>query len=301
MTKILFAAALALGSLPAPDAFTAPITVPNGSFEAPATFFVSINIDSWQKNPPPPDYDVPGGYDWTQVTGIFTNKPGSGYIDNCDGGEALWIFADTEAGLYQDYDSSDWRNLPPSHAFNATYEVGKTYTLTTGFIGGGGGMGDGATIEMILYYRDASSNQVPVAVTIVTNDPAVFVNTTHLVDYQVTVPMVRPTDAWANQHIGIKFRSTVPLDFQGGYWDLDNVRLSDEYVSAVPALGQPRFSNGQFSFTVFSQPGTILEILSPPSAIIHVELDQHGVRYQPVGSQRIHCASSRKPDVVPRA
>ena len=273
MTKALFAAVLTfVGLLLSPLVFAAPIFVPNGSFESPATFYVSINIDSWQKTPPPPGYDVPGGYDWTQVTGIFKNQNDSSHIDNCDGQQALWIFADTEAGIYQDYDSSDWRNLPPTHAFNATYEVGKAYTLTAGFIGGGGGMGDGATIELILYYRDALSNQMPVAVTVVTNDPTVFVNTTHFVDFHVTLPLVQATDAWASQYIGIKIRSTVPVDFQGGYWDLDNIRLSDEAsVNNAPpvlALSNPVVTNGHFAFTLSGTPQSVCEILSSPNPML---------------------------------
>src|SRR5262245_37639158 len=177
------------------------IAVPNGSFESPATPYVSINIDSWQKSPKPTNYVESGGYLWTQLTGIFKNTPtnSADHIDNCDGNQALWIFAVPEVGLFQDYDSFDWHNLPPTHQFNPTFVPGRSYHLTVGVIGTGGGMALGATLDLSLYYRDAATNQVMVAVTTLTNDPGVFSNNTHLVDCHVDVPMVKTTDAWAGQ------------------------------------------------------------------------------------------------------
>src|SRR3954463_8840915 len=162
------------------------IAVPNGSFESPnALFGVSINVDSWQKTSLPPGYTPPGGYEWADVVGVFKNTaPGkSDHIDNCDGTQALWVFADSYAGVFQDYDSVDWRNQ--THQFNAAYTVGKSYHLTVGVIGTGGGMLPNATFQLSLYYRDASSNQVTVAATTLPNTPSVFSNNTHFVDCYV--------------------------------------------------------------------------------------------------------------------
>src|SRR5579862_2026211 len=116
------------------------IPIPNYSFETPTTGFVSLNIDNWQKAPLPAGYTPPGGYDWADVVGIFKNDPPpvSDHIDNCDGNQALWIFADTYAGLFQDYDSVDYTNR--THQFTAVYTVGRSYHLTVGVIGTGGGM-----------------------------------------------------------------------------------------------------------------------------------------------------------------
>jgi hypothetical protein len=243
--------------------FAGVIVVPNRSFESPATPFVSINIDSWQKSPKPADYIETGGYQWTQLTGIFKNTPSNSadHIDNCDGNQALWVFAVPGAGLFQDYDSIDWRDLPPNHQFNAVIAPGRTYHLTVGVIGSGGGMMPGATLDLSLYYRDAASNQIMVAVTTLTNDPATFSNTTHLVDCRVDVPLVKPTDPWAGQHLGIQFKSTVTTNLQGGYWDLDNVRLFEG-----PALAAPRWNEGQFTFTLVGQPGATFEILTSSNA-----------------------------------
>jgi hypothetical protein len=235
------------------------ILVPNGSFESPVTPFVSINIDSWQKSAQPTNYIATGGYEWTQLTGIFKNTPtNSGdHIDNCDGNQALWVFAVPDVGLFQDYDSIDWRNLPPNHAFSATFTVGRSYHLMVGVIGTGGGMMQGATLDLSLYYRDAASNQVMVAVTTLTNDPAVFSNNTHLVDCHVDVPLVKASDPWAGQHVGIQFKSTVTTNLEGGYWDLDNVRLVEG-----PALLNPVLNSGQFAFTLVGQPRAAFEILT---------------------------------------
>src|ERR1051326_1468690 len=158
----------------------ATILVPNFSFESPATSFVDINVDSWQKTAKPDDYNESGGYLWTQLTGVFRNTPtnSSDHIDNCDGDQALWLFAVPKVGLFQDYDSMDWNDAVPPHDFNARFEPGKSYHLTVGIIGTGGGMLEGASLELSLYYR-VGSNNVPVALTSISNTPTVFSNNTH--------------------------------------------------------------------------------------------------------------------------
>ena len=259
MSKYLRATSLVILASAGALLHAARLPVPNTSFESPATPFVSINIDSWQKTPKPDWYQETGGFLWTQLTGIFKNQsPGNAdHIDNCDGSQALWLFAVPEVGLFQDYDSIDWRNQPPNHEFDVTFAVGHSYHLTVGVIGSGGGMAEGATLELSLYYRDAASNRISVGVTTLTNHPAVFSNNTHFVDCAVHVPSVKLTDAWAGQHLGIEFKSTVTTNLQGGYWDLDNLRLVEG-----PALLDPAFSNGQFAFTLVGVPSARFEILT---------------------------------------
>jgi len=239
----------------------ASLPVPNASFEAPATSYVSVNVDSWQKAPKPDWYVESGGFLWIYNIGLFKNTPtnSSDHIDNCDGNQAIWLFVVPEVGLFQDYDSIDARSPVPTHAFNATFDPGKSYQLTVGVIGTGGGMLQGATLELSLYYRDAASNKVTVAAVSLTNTTDVFSNNTHLVDCQVNVPAVRPSDAWAGQHIGVQMLSTVDTNLQGGYWDLDNVRLSS---TLEPVLTNPVWTNNQFQFTLQSEPGLTIEILS---------------------------------------
>lgn len=238
-----------------------PIPVPNASFESPTISFVSVNIDSWQKADKPDWYAEGGGFLWTQLMGLFKNTAVTSpdHVDNCDGNQAIWLFAVPEVALFQDYDSTDWKSPAPTHDFNAAFEPGKSYQLIVGVIGTGGGMLQSATLELSLYYRDANSNKVTVAATSITNTPSIFSNNTHLVDCQVSVPTVQPTDAWAGQHIGIQMLSTVDTNLQGGYWDLDNVRLSS---TLEPVLLNPVQANNQIQFTLQSEPGLRIEILS---------------------------------------
>ena len=237
------------------------IYVPNGSFEAPAAPFVSVNINSWQKAPKPDWYVESGDFLWSYNVGLFKNTAAGSadHIDNCDGNQAIWLFVVPEVALFQDYDSIDWRSPVPTHAFAATFEPGKSYQLTVGVAGTGGGMLPDASIELSLYYRDAASNKVTVAALSITNTSEVFSNNTHLLDFQVNVPRVSPGDAWAGQFIGIQMLSTVDTNLQGGYWDLDNVRLTS---TLEPVLLDPVRTNNQFQFTLRSEPGLAIEVLS---------------------------------------
>jgi len=243
------------------------INVPNGSFESPITPYVSINIDSWQKADKPDWYVESGGFSWSYNVGLFKNSPtnDANHIDNCDGDQAIWLFVVPGVALYQDYDSIDWSGLAPTNALDARFEVGKSYHLTVGVIGTGGGMLQGATLEIGLYYRDATSNLLTVAAVSITNTTSIFTNNTHLIDFELNVPMVRAGDAWAGRHIGIHMLSTVSTNLQGGYWDLDNVRLSS---ILEPVLLDPVCTNGQFQFMLRSEPGFRFEILSTTNAVL---------------------------------
>lgn len=235
------------------------LVLPNFSFESPAVPpvdpYAGPDIDYWQKTPQPFWYDPSQFNDtpWTNFTGEFYNVPFPGVeIDNCDGYQAAFLFAIPEVGFFQDYNSVYGTNTIPSHAFNATFKPGRYYTLTLGAIGGGGNMKPGVTLLMALYYRDAGSNMIPIAMATITNDPATFPTATHLVDFQAQLPAVKATDAWAGQNIGVLIESTVTPDLIGGYWDLDNVRLTE---TATPALTTAHLDGGHLAFTVASQPG----------------------------------------------
>ena len=236
------------------------IGIPNNSFESPPTAFVNVNIDSWQKSEKPAWYDESGGFFWTQLTGAFKNTGAnsSDHIDNCHGNQAIWLFAVPEVALFQDYDSTDWRNQPPSRAFDATFEIGKSYDLTVGVIGGGGNMLPGVTLEISFYFRDNAGNLVRVASTTVTNTPQNFPVQTHFVDYQVRLPNVKVGDSWAGRKIGIRFASSVSAEMQGGYWDLDNVRL---FATREPTVTGNLSGDGQFTLLLRSEPGLVFEIL----------------------------------------
>ena len=239
----------------------ASIAVPNGSFELPVSTFVDINFDSWQKTPKPDWYAEGGGFLWNQLTGVFKNtaEGAADHIDNCDGHQAVWLFAVPEAGLFQDYNSVDWNDPAPTHALDATFEIGSSYALMAGVIGGGGAMAEGVTLELSLYYRDDASNKVRVAGVTITNSPTIFINRTHFIDFRVLVPVVRLGDPWAGRNIGVQMLSTVSTNLQGGYWDVDHVRLLSV---REPVLKEAIAAAGQFTFTLASEPGSLIEILA---------------------------------------
>jgi hypothetical protein len=202
----------------------APIYVPNASFESPETTFAEPNVDSWQMPPTPLWYDESGGYLWIQLTGVFLNlaPPDPAYIDNCDANQAVWLFALPEVELFQE--------------LTAIFEVGQSYRLTVGIIGGGGGMKDDVPIDIRLYYLDAEDKKVAVGATTYTYDlDTGYVK--HFIDVQLDIPQVSDTDPWAGKNIGVQLISTLifPDDLDpdtgraGGYWDLDNVRLTKSW------------------------------------------------------------------------
>lgn len=245
-----------------------PVFIPNGSFEAPlapppyVAPYVELRIDAWQKTPKVFWWDETAYGPWDQLIGIFANTPPGdpSRLENCDGSQALYLFANPGVGVFQDYDSIGSSTNAPSHAFDARFEVGQSYRLTAGVtISYYQPPTNGATLELSLYYRDAASNQVTVAATSITNAPGVFDAVTNLVDFQVNVPTVAAGDAWAGRHIGIAILATGELSMAGGVWDVDNVRLA---ATQAPMLTGTAVSNGQVSFTLLSEPGRVFEILA---------------------------------------
>jgi hypothetical protein len=59
--------------------------------------------------------------------------------------------------------------------------------------------------------------------------------------------------------MGIRLLSTVSTNLQGGYWDLDHVRLS---AQGPLTLGSPSHTNDQVQFTIASEPGQIIRIFA---------------------------------------
>lgn len=242
------------------------LPVPNASFEMPATSFVLIGIDDWQKTPKAPGYDESGGFFWVQLTGLFSNTPPGNFdhIVNCDGSQAVWLFAVPEVGLFQDYDSIGSTVTNASRAFNVIYRPDHSYRLTVGVMGAGGGMLEGAPLQLGLYYRDTASNRVLVAATTVTNS-ALFAARTNFFDYSVRVPPVPAGSAWAGKNLGIQFLSTVTPEMEGGYWVLDHVRLEE---FPPPQLTNLTHQAGAFGFTLVSEPGQPVEILASTNAAL---------------------------------
>jgi hypothetical protein len=236
------------------------MAVPNGSFETPVTQFVTTQVDAWEKTPKPFWYDEIANGPWDQLTGIFL-FPDPGQTNstvNTDGRQGIFLFAVPEVGIFQDYDSIGSGETTPSHAFDARFEVGKSYRLLVGVARSSAfPMPEGTTLEASLFYRDAEGERITVASNIVISTAA-FPSPGRLADVQVEVPVVQATDPWADRHIGVQFLSTVK-QAAGGIWELDNVRLVSQ---TGPELANPKFSNGQMVFTLQSEPGSRFEILS---------------------------------------
>jgi hypothetical protein len=213
-------AVLAVSAAVCSTLHAASIAVPNYSFESPSTLpiGVSTTIDAWQKIPKPAYFDEAAfGFQWIQTAGIFYD---SNPYANHDGIQCAYMLSFPQATLFQDSTSG----------FNATYAVGQSYSLTLGVFGKS--LTPNNSLQLSLYYRDGGNNIVTVgSPTTITYNPATFPLTSplNLVDYSVTIPEVQAGDAWAGQNIGIMIQVTAS-DFTGGYWDMDNIRLT----SVVP-------------------------------------------------------------------
>jgi hypothetical protein len=234
------------------------IYVPNASFELPVVSdaeVVATNMISWETFPQQ-SYGAIGVF---VNNPAYTNSVPDDYIYNCNGNQAAYFFNNPGLALFQDYDAVDSTGAP-SQAFAATYQADKSYQLVTGFIGSTNfGEMPGATLQMALYYRDSSSNMVTIASTNIVYDTNVFTSITNLVDCELVSPTVKATDPWAGQHIGIEFLFTGDTNLAGGFWDLDNVRLTDVLT---PVLVHPGMTNGQFQVTLRSEPGLVFQILA---------------------------------------
>ncbi len=193
----------------------ANIPIPNGSFESPTPppgYPATPFIDEWRKSPAPAWFspDTTGGIAWEQLSGVFPNTAAGSpdHIDNVDGRQAAYLFTLPEVALFQQLES--------------TFEVGQSYQLTVGALGGGG-IAEGSGLALSLYYLDGASLPVAVSTSPIAYTQAGFPTATHLVDIGVKVPTVQTGDPWAGQNIGVQIMATSGMG--AGYWDLDNVRL----------------------------------------------------------------------------
>lgn len=192
------------------------IDIPNASFESPevpdvAPWAIST-ITDWQKAPMPDWWPLTGqtAQDWDNTSGVFLNVPFAP-ISNVDGKQAAFLFAAPGAELFQE--------------LQASFEIGQSYSLAVAMEGGGYGMPLGVPMEIRLYYRDDLGDRVTVGATVVANDNDSG-TLSNLTDHQLDIPTVMPGDPWAGRNIGVQLISTATGDMAGGYWDLDNVRLT---------------------------------------------------------------------------
>lgn len=223
------AGALLLASSPG-WAAAESILIPNGSFESPSTSFVTLLFDSWQRLPKPEDYVESGGFLWNQLTGVFVNTQAGAvdHITNLDGTQALWVFAVPRAGVFQELTGA-------GGTASAEFLAGRSYRLGARILGAGGNMLDGASLTLALYYRDGASNAVEVASLVLTNRSTLFPSRNQLLPVELRSPVLAVGHPAVGRPIGIRVESTVTPALQGGYWDVDDLRL-ESLPAPVPVL-----------------------------------------------------------------
>jgi hypothetical protein len=191
------------------------ISVGNSSFESPdvaadpyaAVFPVltpgTLSYDAWGTESPNCGVVLNGHYNRA-----FTNLTGAqcGWMD-----VASW----PSYVAYQDLT-------------DATFEVGKAYTLKVGLGRLPTEQNMDALMDIALFARlGADSNAVAGTTNVRYGD----LSATELTDYTVSVPTVQSTDAWAGKPISIWLHSQALSGvINGSCWNFDNVRLS----SATP-------------------------------------------------------------------
>jgi len=152
-------------------------------------------------------------------TGVFANTPADSddHVVNADGRQLAFLGSQQGNALEQD--------------LQTTYKVGCDYRLTVA-VGVSGKFPPSAqepadTLELVLYYVD-DANAVDIVQQTV---PATGLSSTHLHDFSAHLPTIGSTDAWAGKTIGIAIRATGAA---GGFWDLDNIRLTESLPVAIP-------------------------------------------------------------------
>jgi hypothetical protein len=138
--------------------------------------------------------------------------------------------------LFQDFSTTS--------AFDATYEIGKSYNLTLGVWARSSvnPIAPGSTLAISLYYRDNLNNKVPINTTTISYSTSTFTPgapNPNLIDFNLNIPTVQAGDAWAGKNIGIQLESTIPIEMTSfGNWDFDNLRLTAvPEPSALALLG----------------------------------------------------------------
>ena len=199
------------------------VAIENASFELPAIdptgFPVLPYMDGWVEI----DMDPLGSTN----TGLFANTPqgSSDHVVNADGSQLAFLGSQQGNALEQD--------------LGTVYHVGCDYRLTVaaGISGRFPPAVEGSvdTLDLVLYYREGA-NAVDIARKAI---EATGLSGTLLQEFSAYLPTVQPGDAWAGKPIGIAIRATGAA---GGFWDLDNVRLT-ESMPALDAIGNPSFES----------------------------------------------------------
>lgn len=226
LSLIVITALALVGAASPPQA--GAVSIPNASFESPVfrvAPYATPNVSDWQKSPAPAWWTQQGyaEQDWLSLAGVFYNLPGSTQIDNVDGEQAAFLFSMPGVELYQE--------------LAATYQAGQSYTLGMKAQGGGMGMPLGTPMELRLYYRDETGGRVTLGTKEILNlTDESGPHALHLDAYELQLPAVPAGAAWAGKPIGVQLVSTVQSPMPGGFWRLDDVRLTSVPEPASAAL-----------------------------------------------------------------
>ena len=193
---------------------SASIPIVNASFESPV---VDPNgwgafpvVDGWIET----DLDTLGSTN----TGVFLNTPANSpdHVVNADGWQLAFLGSALGNGFEQD--------------LGATYKSGCDYRLTVG-VGISSRFPPRAeapadTLNLVLYYLDGNT-PVDIASQAV---EARGLSSTQLQDFSLYLSPVNTNDAWASKTIGVAIRAAGQA---GGFWDLDNVRLTESLPVSI--------------------------------------------------------------------
>ncbi len=191
------------------------IPVVNASFEAPAIdpngFPAVPLVDGWLEV----DLDATA----SSNTGVFANTPfGSpDSLVNADGRQLAFLGSQTGNALEQD--------LRTAYRAGCDYRLTAAVGVSLRFPPSVAVPAD--TLELVLYYLDGNQ---PVDIVHQAVEPNGF-SATQLRDFSVALPTVRAEDAWAGKTIGVALRAAGKA---GGFWDLDNVRLTESMPVSIP-------------------------------------------------------------------
>ncbi|UCE46993.1 MAG: hypothetical protein JSW47_15450 [Phycisphaerales bacterium] len=198
---------------------TVPKSVPidNASFEAPVIdpngFPVVPEVEKWIEI----DVDTLASAN----TGVFANTAAGSWdhITNAHGQQLAFLGSEQQNALEQD--------------LTATYKIGCGYRLTVA-VGVSSRFAPSTEIpadllELVLLYRDADEILDIASQTV----DATGLSAEHSTDVSLHLPAVHPGDAWAEMPISVALRA---LGMPGGFWVLDDVRLTESLLDPIPAI-----------------------------------------------------------------
>lgn len=208
----------------------ASIQIANASFESPFVepggFSALPIVDGWTEL----DLDA----EMSTNTGVFANpaEGSPGRLVNADGSQLAFLGSQTGNALEQDLID--------------TYRPGREYRLIVA-VGVSGlfppsSAEPGDTLELVLYYVNGLEAEDIASRTI----EATGLSSTELKDFSLYLPPVESGDAWAGMTIGVALRAA---GMAGGFWDIDNVRLTESVPKSVP------IDNASFEFPVVDPDG----------------------------------------------